>query len=59
MSAATDLARDMRAAAETLRRCNRVYNFQPEYGVWNPVDLLKEAAVVEVCDDTEIEGEAQ
>jgi hypothetical protein len=45
--ATTDLPQRMRAAAETLQEANALYGYQPDWGVWNPVGLRKEADVVE------------
>jgi hypothetical protein len=56
-SAAADFAQRMRDAADTIRVANLLYDYQPEYGFWNPRDLLKEADVVENVDDAEIEKE--
>jgi hypothetical protein len=37
----------MRDAANTLAEANALYGYQPDWGVWNPVSLRREAAVVE------------
>jgi hypothetical protein len=47
MTAQSDLARRMREAADTLREANKAYDFQPGYGVWNPLQLRREADVLE------------
>jgi hypothetical protein len=57
VSAAEAFAQRMREAADTIRVANLLYDYQPEYGFWNPRDLLKEADVVENVDDAEIEKE--
>lgn len=41
------LAARMRTAADTLAEANKVYGFNPEYGVWSPERLRHEADVVE------------
>lgn len=57
MAAAADLARDMRAAADTIRKVNKLYDFNPDYGVWSPDRLRHEADVVATVDDSELESE--
>lgn len=50
MSGPAELAERMREAAQTLREANKVYGYNAEHGVWSPVGLEKEAAVVETVE---------
>lgn len=47
MTARAVLARKMREAADTIAEVNGIYSFDPDWGVWNPTSLRKEADIVE------------
>lgn len=46
MTARVALARKMIEAADTIAEVNGIYSFDPEWGVWNPTSLRKEALIV-------------
>jgi len=46
-----DLAAKMRDFAVTMRELNRLYDYNIDYGWWNPLQLEKEAAIVETADE--------
>lgn len=54
MTARAVLAMKMIAAANTLAELNGIYSFDPEWGVWNPASLRREAAVV--ASDEQLDG---
>lgn len=47
----TELAQKMREAAATIREANKAYDYNVDYGMWSPVELLKEAGIVETADE--------